>query len=88
VIKKLKEKDLGMRSRSPRVLADLGYRKGVGIVTMARGGLMYEASVGGQKFSYKPSGRSRKASQRERAPRTHSGSRSPVLLPRESVGLP
>jgi len=26
----------------------------VAIVTMAKGGLMYEASVGGQKFSFKP----------------------------------
>jgi len=34
--------------------ADLAYNGGVAIVTMAKGGLMYEASVGGQKFSYKP----------------------------------
>jgi lipid-binding SYLF domain-containing protein len=40
-----------------RASADLGYRKGVAIVTMAKGGLMYEASVGGQKFSYKPVGK-------------------------------
>ena len=40
-----------------RVSGDLGYRKGVAIVTMAKGGLMYEASVGGQKFSYKPMGK-------------------------------
>ena len=39
-----------------RASADLGYRKGVAIVTMAKGGLMYEASVGGQKFSYHPIG--------------------------------
>ena len=31
-----------------------GYRKGMAIFTIAKGGLMYEASVGGQKFSYKP----------------------------------
>ena len=37
-----------------RASADLAYRNGVGIVTMAKGGLMYEASVGGQKFSFKP----------------------------------
>ena len=30
------------------------YRKGVAVFTVAKGGLMYEASVGGQKFSYKP----------------------------------
>jgi lipid-binding SYLF domain-containing protein len=35
-----------------RASADLAYRKGVAIVTMAKGGLMYEASVGGQKFSF------------------------------------
>ena len=40
-----------------RASADLGYRKGVAIVTMAKGGLMYEASVGGQKFSYHPIGK-------------------------------
>jgi lipid-binding SYLF domain-containing protein len=37
-----------------RVGADLPYRDGVAIITMAKGGLMYEASVGGQKFSYRP----------------------------------
>jgi len=36
---------------------DMPYRKGIAIVTMAKGGLMYEASVGGQKFSYKPAGK-------------------------------
>ena len=36
-----------------RASADLAYRDGVAIVTMAKGGLMYEASVGGQKLSYK-----------------------------------
>jgi lipid-binding SYLF domain-containing protein len=37
-----------------RASADLAYRNGVAIVTMAKGGLMYEASVGGQKFSFSP----------------------------------
>jgi len=32
--------------------ADLGYNKGVAVVTATKGGLMYEASVGGQKFDY------------------------------------
>jgi lipid-binding SYLF domain-containing protein len=32
--------------------ADLAYNGGVAVVTMAKGGLMYEASVGGQKFDY------------------------------------
>ena len=39
-----------------RASADLAYRDGVAIVTMAEGGLMYEASVGGQKLSFHPIG--------------------------------
>jgi hypothetical protein len=31
-----------------------GYRKGMATFTVAKGGLMYEASLGGQKFSYTP----------------------------------
>ena len=31
-----------------------GYQKGMATFTVAKGGLMYEASIGGQKFSYKP----------------------------------
>lgn len=31
-----------------------GYQKGLATFTVARGGLMYEASIGGQKFSYTP----------------------------------
>ena len=31
-----------------------GYRKGMAIFTIAKGGLMYGASMGGQKFSYTP----------------------------------
>jgi lipid-binding SYLF domain-containing protein len=34
------------------VSADLAYSGGVAVVTATKGGLMYEASVGGQKFSY------------------------------------
>lgn len=34
--------------------ADANYEGGVAVFTMAKGGLMYEASVGGQKFSYTP----------------------------------
>ncbi len=30
------------------------YQKGVAVFTIAKGGLMFEASVSGQKFSYKP----------------------------------
>ena len=32
--------------------ANAKYEKGVMVLTIAKGGLMYEASVGGQKFSY------------------------------------
>ncbi len=34
--------------------ADADYSNGVAIFTLVKGGLMYEASVGGQKFSYSP----------------------------------
>ncbi|KRT55191.1 lipid-binding SYLF domain-containing protein [endosymbiont of Ridgeia piscesae] len=34
------------------VSADADYKNGVAVFTIAKGGLMYEASVGGQKFSY------------------------------------
>ena len=37
------------------VSADLGYNKGVAVMTATKGGLMYEASVGGQKFSFEKS---------------------------------
>jgi len=40
-----------------RASADLAYRDGVAIVTKAKCGLMYEASVRGQKFSYKAIGK-------------------------------
>lgn len=30
------------------------YYKGMAVFTVTKGGLMYEASIGGQKFSYKP----------------------------------
>jgi len=31
-----------------------GYYKGMAVFSITKGGLMYEASIGGQKFSYKP----------------------------------
>jgi lipid-binding SYLF domain-containing protein len=34
------------------ISADLAYNEGVAIVTSTKGGLMYEAALGGQKFSY------------------------------------
>ncbi|MCZ6834996.1 MAG: YSC84-related protein [Planctomycetota bacterium] len=36
------------------VSADADYENGVAVFTIEKGGLMYEASVGGQKFSYVP----------------------------------
>ena len=36
--------------------AGASYYKGMAIFTIAKGGLMYEASIGGQKFSYQPLG--------------------------------
>ena len=36
--------------------ASLGYQKGIAVFTIAKGGLMYAATVAGQKFSYTPSG--------------------------------
>jgi lipid-binding SYLF domain-containing protein len=36
--------------------ADVDYAKGVAVITKAKGGLMYEASLGGQTFDYKPIG--------------------------------
>lgn len=36
------------------VAATAKYRQGVLVFTVAKGGLMYEASVGGQKFTFKP----------------------------------
>jgi len=32
------------------------YRKGMAVFVHAKGGLMYEAAIGGQKFSFKPAG--------------------------------
>ncbi len=41
---------------SAEASAKMAYNGGVAIMTMAKGGLMYEASVGGQKFEYEPYG--------------------------------
>ena len=40
--------------RNDASTASGGYRKGMAIFTIARGGLMYEAALGGQKYSYTP----------------------------------
>jgi lipid-binding SYLF domain-containing protein len=34
--------------------ADANYTRGVAVFTMTKAGLMYEASVGGQKFTFHP----------------------------------
>lgn len=34
--------------------ADVAYEEGVAVFTLAKGGLMYEASIGGQSFTYSP----------------------------------
>lgn len=40
--------------RNDAATAHGGYRKGMAVFTIAKGGLMYEAVLGGQKFSYTP----------------------------------
>ena len=37
--------------------AKINYQKGMAVFTYAKGGLMYEASIGGQKFSFEPLGK-------------------------------
>jgi hypothetical protein len=37
--------------------AKTDYHKGMAVFTRAKGGLMYEAAIGGQKFSFKPVGK-------------------------------
>ena len=33
---------------------ETAYSNGIAVLTVSKGGLMYEASIGGQKFSYEP----------------------------------
>ncbi|MCZ6901190.1 MAG: lipid-binding SYLF domain-containing protein [Bacteroidetes bacterium] len=55
-----KSGDLEFAAQASAVAADIGasadvaYQNGVAVFTMANGGLMYEASIGGQKFKYIP----------------------------------
>jgi lipid-binding SYLF domain-containing protein len=42
--------------------ANVDYSEGVAIFTMTKGGLMLEASVGGQKFSFKPLAKAKEVS--------------------------
>jgi lipid-binding SYLF domain-containing protein len=37
--------------------AETDYHKGMAVFTRAKGGLMYEAAIGGQKFSFEPVGK-------------------------------
>ena len=37
--------------------ADVNYQKGMAVFTHTKGGLMYEATIGGQKFSFEPLGK-------------------------------
>jgi len=36
-----------------RASADVAYQNGVAVFTITKAGLMYEASIGGQKFKYR-----------------------------------
>ncbi len=40
-------------SKDSASTATAGYHKGMAVFTIAKGGLMYEATIGGQKYSYK-----------------------------------
>lgn len=59
-LKDFKEGNFEMSAQVSAVAAAEGaaenakYRLGVAVFTLARSGLMYEASVGGQKFRFKP----------------------------------
>ena len=40
-----------MQTRRAKIAGE--YQKGMAVFTVAKGGLMYEATIGGQKFGYK-----------------------------------
>jgi lipid-binding SYLF domain-containing protein len=42
----------GGKNDATTTTAGTGFHKGMAVFTVAKGGLMYEASIGGQKFSY------------------------------------
>jgi lipid-binding SYLF domain-containing protein len=58
-----KKEPLALAAQASAVAASVGtsananYQNGVAIVTLAKGGLMAEASVGGQKFGFEPFGK-------------------------------
>lgn len=45
--------EAGLRQGQAKTVGD-GYTRGMATFTIAKGGLMYAATIGGQKFSYKP----------------------------------
>ena len=59
-LKDFKESRLAFSAQVGAVAAAEGasrnakYQQGVAVFTLAKGGLMYEASIGGQKFKFKP----------------------------------
>lgn len=59
-LKSLTEGKMEFAAQATAVAADAGvaanadYKGGVAVFTLAKAGLMYEASIGGQKFSYEP----------------------------------
>lgn len=44
----------GKTANKNREQADTKYHKGMAVFTMAKGGLMYQASIGGQKYKFEP----------------------------------
>lgn len=62
-LESFKENDLEIAAQASAVAitagasADAAYEKGVVVFTITKGGLMYEASIGGQKFKYFPEDR-------------------------------
>ena len=46
--------EAGMAANNALHVGSAGYHNGMATFTIALGGLMYEATVGGQKFDYKP----------------------------------
>ncbi|MEX2673185.1 MAG: YSC84-related protein [Phycisphaeraceae bacterium] len=59
-LRRFKHDDLHLSAQATAVAATAGasadadYERGVMVFTLARGGLMYEASIGGQRFTYQP----------------------------------
>lgn len=59
-LERFKRGELELSAQASAVAITLGasasadYERGVAVFTMTKGGLMYEASIGGQKFSFRP----------------------------------